>query len=206
MSYFVELPDGRNVEFPDSVPRDKAAEIIRQQLGGPKAAPSAPSSIGDIATAFGLGAVGSTKALTDVAGADNAASRALGDVSESLSRAYTPQRQAEIERRQQLIKEAEKSGSTWEEIKANLGAVAEAPSSQLLKVWAPLPPTQSPAVLVPLPNFSPPPSAQSTRSWAQLKVRVQSRVVSTTLCTTASYKKASQKMWRVSKLSPPKST
>ena len=34
MSYFVSLPDGRSVEFPDDVPKDKAAEIIRQQLGG----------------------------------------------------------------------------------------------------------------------------------------------------------------------------
>jgi hypothetical protein len=33
MSYTVALPDGRTVEFPDSVPKDKAAEIIRQQLG-----------------------------------------------------------------------------------------------------------------------------------------------------------------------------
>jgi hypothetical protein len=32
MAYTVALPDGRTVEFPDSVPREKAAEIIRQQL------------------------------------------------------------------------------------------------------------------------------------------------------------------------------
>jgi hypothetical protein len=85
------------------------------------------TSLRDIATSFGLGATGSIKALTDVAGADNAVSRTLGKISEDLSRAYTPARQAEIERRQQLIKKAEKSGSTWEEIKANLGSVAEAP-------------------------------------------------------------------------------
>jgi hypothetical protein len=33
MSYTVELPDGRSVEFPDDVPKEKAAEIIRTQLG-----------------------------------------------------------------------------------------------------------------------------------------------------------------------------
>ena len=33
MSYTVALPDGRTVEFPDNVPREKAAEIIRTQLG-----------------------------------------------------------------------------------------------------------------------------------------------------------------------------
>lgn len=99
----------------------------------PKPTGAAPSSLKDLATSFGLGATGSFKALTDVAGADNAASRTLGGISEDLSRAYTPARQAEIERRQQLIKEAEKSGSTLEEIKANLGAVTEAPLQSALQ-------------------------------------------------------------------------
>lgn len=33
MAYTVALPDGRIVEFPDSVSREQAAEIIRKQLG-----------------------------------------------------------------------------------------------------------------------------------------------------------------------------
>jgi hypothetical protein len=33
MSYTVALPDGRTVEFPDNVPKEKAAEILREQLG-----------------------------------------------------------------------------------------------------------------------------------------------------------------------------
>jgi len=33
MSYTVALPDGRTVEFPDSVSKEKAAEILREQLG-----------------------------------------------------------------------------------------------------------------------------------------------------------------------------
>ena len=39
MAYTVALPDGRTVEFPDDVPKDKAAAIIRQQfpeLGAPQ--------------------------------------------------------------------------------------------------------------------------------------------------------------------------
>lgn len=39
MAYTVALPDGRTVEFPDDLPKDKAAAIIRQQfpdLGAPK--------------------------------------------------------------------------------------------------------------------------------------------------------------------------
>jgi hypothetical protein len=129
--YSIQAPNGKTyqIEGPAGASQDQViAEVLRQNPNaGQTTTTSAPSSLKDIATSFGLGATGSVKALTDVAGADNAASRALGDVSESLSRAYTPQRQAEMERRQQLIKEAEKSGSTWEEIKANLGAVGEAP-------------------------------------------------------------------------------
>ena len=33
MSYEVELPDGRSVEFPDDMPHAQAEEIIRKQLG-----------------------------------------------------------------------------------------------------------------------------------------------------------------------------
>jgi len=39
MAYTVALPDGRTVEFPDDLPKDKAAEVIRQQfpnLGAPE--------------------------------------------------------------------------------------------------------------------------------------------------------------------------
>lgn len=50
MPYTVALPDGREVEFPDSVSHEKAAEIIRQQFGqaGPK--------IGGMSGAFKRGA------------------------------------------------------------------------------------------------------------------------------------------------------
>ena len=41
-------------------------------------------SLGDIAKSFGIGAVGSTKALTDVAGAENLVSSKLGQGVESL--------------------------------------------------------------------------------------------------------------------------
>lgn len=140
MPQALPLPDGRYVTIREGeTPADTwlRAQQMYPEAFGPKAAPkptgAAPSSLKDLATSFGLGATGSFKALTDVAGADNAASRTLGGISEDLSRAYTPARQAEIERRQQLIKEAEKSGSTLEEIKANLGAVTEAPLQSALQ-------------------------------------------------------------------------
>jgi len=49
MSYTVGLPDGRTVEFPDDVPKDKAAEIIKAQFG------SRQTPIGGIAGALGMG-------------------------------------------------------------------------------------------------------------------------------------------------------
>lgn len=83
-------------------------------------------SLGDIAKSFGLGAVGSTKALTDVAGAENAVSSSLGDVSKSLQSSLTPERQAELQRQQERMKAAEKEG-TFAEIKAGAKNIAEAP-------------------------------------------------------------------------------
>ena len=59
MAYTVALPDGRTVEFPDDLPKDKAAAIIRQQfpnLGAPET-----TAFGHVKEAFkGLvpGAVG----------------------------------------------------------------------------------------------------------------------------------------------------
>ena len=84
-------------------------------------------SLKDIGAAFGQGAVGSAQSLTNVAGAGNAASQYLGDVSESLGKQYTPERQAEMQRQQQRMKKAEESGSTWEEIKAAAQNIYEAP-------------------------------------------------------------------------------
>lgn len=60
MSYTVALPDGRSVEFPDEVSKDQAAEIIRQQLGGPQktgllaaAGKGLEGMLGSAQTAFG---------------------------------------------------------------------------------------------------------------------------------------------------------
>lgn len=84
-------------------------------------------SLKDIGTAFSQGAVGSAEALTNVAGAGNAASQYLGDVTESLGKQYTPERQAEMQRQQQRMKKAEESGSTLEEIKAAAQNIYESP-------------------------------------------------------------------------------
>lgn len=53
MSYTVALPDGRTVEFPDSVPKEKATEIIRQQLSTPEEGfvPAIKSGISELKSA-----------------------------------------------------------------------------------------------------------------------------------------------------------
>lgn len=84
-------------------------------------------SLGDIAKSFGIGAAGSTKALTDVAGAENLLSSKLGKGVEGLQQSLTPERQAEMERQAARMKAAEESGSLLQEIKAGALNVAEAP-------------------------------------------------------------------------------
>ena len=84
-------------------------------------------SFGDIAKAFGVGAAGSTKALTDVAGAENVVSSKLGSAVESLQQSMTPERQAEMQRQAERMKAAEESGSTLQEVKAGALNVLEAP-------------------------------------------------------------------------------
>ena len=88
-------------------------------------------SVGDTLRALGSGVVGAGKSLTDVFGADNFASEALGGVQKSIQAGYSPERAAEMERRQALEKQASESGSMIQEIGAFLGGVAEAPLQSL---------------------------------------------------------------------------
>ena len=108
----------------------KAYLVNNQWLTDDMAAPpvkDAGFSLGDIAKSFGIGAVGSTKALTDVAGAENVVSSKLGQGVESLQKSLTPERQAEMQRQAARMKAAEESGSVLQEIKAGALNVAEAP-------------------------------------------------------------------------------
>lgn len=135
--YSIQGPDGRiyDIEGPAGASDQQLIAVLKQQIGSQQAAPAgaAPSSLQDLAVSLGLGATGATKALTDVFGADNAASQTLESASKSLSGMYTPARQQELARRQELIKQAEKSGSTLEELKAYAGAIGEAPLQSALQ-------------------------------------------------------------------------
>lgn len=89
-------------------------------------AKSAPTSLGDIARSFGSGVVGAGKSLVDVLGAGSDASNYLGRLNEDIQKGITPERQAEMARRAELSKRAEKEG-LWSEIKSGIAGIAEAP-------------------------------------------------------------------------------
>jgi hypothetical protein len=86
-------------------------------------------SLKDLALSFGQGVGGGTQAITDIAGAGNVVSKGLTGLQEAAGEAMSPERQAEILRRQEIKKKAE--GNTLEEIKATLGGFAEAPLQTL---------------------------------------------------------------------------
>jgi len=105
---------------------DTVAKAYEQaKLEDTKPAPSAGFSLKDLALSFGQGVGGGTQAITDIAGAGNVVSKGLTGLQEAAGEAMSPERQAEIRRRQEIKKKAE--GNTWEEVKATLGGLAEAP-------------------------------------------------------------------------------
>jgi hypothetical protein len=145
----VQMPDGTiisgvpdNITQADLLARYKAfaakadtSGAAPDELGRFDAAKqNAPASAGfsarDTALALGQGVVGAGKSLADVFGADNAASRSLGEVQKDISGLYTPERKAEMARREQLQKQASK-GTIGEEIGTFLAGVAEAPVQSL---------------------------------------------------------------------------
>ena len=123
-----QMPDGRigRFEVPAGLTPQQAEQLISEQVYGPKEEPkSAGFSAKDLALSAGQGLAGGLQSLSDLAGAGNVVSKKLGALQQSAAEAMTPERQAEIARREELKKKAE--GNTWEEIKATLGGLAEAP-------------------------------------------------------------------------------
>jgi len=130
--YEVQGPDGRiyEVEGPAGASEADIIQAVRRQyLMAPAAAqPKGEGSyLGDLGRSFASGAVGATGALTSVFGADNAASRYLAETGESLQKGLSTSRQAELQAQAARMKKAEESGSTWEEVKAGLLNILEAP-------------------------------------------------------------------------------
>jgi hypothetical protein len=142
MAYSIRLPDGTTVaNIPDDVSfEDARAQILKMQPGlAPAATKAAGFSLADTALGLGQGVIGAGKSLTDVFGADNAVSEALGRGQAALGEMKTPERQAEQAARQAKIKAAEGTGFL-NEIGAELGAVKDAPiqaTAQALGSFAP---------------------------------------------------------------------
>ena len=112
------------VNSPTPLTDEQAWQAVQNQVSAPEPK-SAGFSLKDLALSFGQGVGGGTQALTDIAGAGNVVSKGLTGLQEAAGEAMTPERQAEIRRRQEIKKKAE--GNTWEEVKATLGGLAEAP-------------------------------------------------------------------------------
>jgi len=116
------------VNSPTELTNEQAWQAVQNQVNAPEPK-AAGFSLKDLALSFGQGVGGGTQAITDIAGANNAVSKTLSNLQQSAGEAMSPERQAEIMRRQELKKKAE--GNTWEEIKATLGGAAEAPLQTL---------------------------------------------------------------------------
>lgn len=84
-------------------------------------------AVGDTAVAGAAGAITGVQLLANAAGADNAVAQKLGDAADYVRGFESEERREERAGRAAKIKAAEESGSTWEEIKANVGAFGEAP-------------------------------------------------------------------------------
>ena len=75
--------------------------------------PGAIRKAGDLAVGLVGGAIGATKALTDVAGAGNAASNFLDSANKDIDSLLSPQAQADQQEIAAHMSDAKPKGSTW---------------------------------------------------------------------------------------------
>ncbi|WP_051237547.1 PLxRFG domain-containing protein [Ottowia thiooxydans] len=117
-----------DVNWNDFTPVDSPAPVDWSQFEVIKPT-SAGRKLADLGVSFAGGALGATKAIVDSTGAGSQASQTLGNAQDTVQGWLSPGRQAERAARDQIIKDAEKSGSSLQEIGAHLGGIAEAPIS-----------------------------------------------------------------------------
>lgn len=146
--YFNALKSGGYAEDPGYVNKGiSAARMARSAIGSVASAPTGstvnpddyarrgaapqdPGVAGDIkdsALALGAGVVRGVGMLAGAFGADNDLAQGASDLADGLMDKQSEARKAQRANRAEIIRQAEESGSTWEEIKANIGAFAEAP-------------------------------------------------------------------------------
>ena len=98
-------------------------------------------SLGDTAASTTADLLGGVQMAANAFGADNAVAQGLGDAADYVRGFESGGRRAERAARDAKIKAAEESGSAWEEVKANVGAFAEAPIDTTLGALATFAPT-----------------------------------------------------------------
>lgn len=89
---------------------------------------SAARKLGDLGLGFASGAVGATKALTDAAGAGNAASKMLGSLNEGIGGYLSDEAKADQKAISDGLNDAKAKGLNWEGVKAGAKAFAAAPA------------------------------------------------------------------------------
>ena len=127
-----QMPDGRIARFevPEGVSPEQAQVMIEQEVAKmekPQPAPTAPTTLRDVGIAGASGALGAAKSLTDIFGADNRVSQALGSGASGLQEMYTPERKKEMEYYQNLQEQAAQKGDTLGEVGAALQGIKAAP-------------------------------------------------------------------------------
>jgi hypothetical protein len=159
--YFNELKRLGYAEDPNYVASGvKAAKMVSNVLG--TSAGQAPSfsnarplttdrsmgeALADNLLGAASGVVTGAKLLTDTFGADNRVSQALGDTTKALTDSQSQYRKDQRQERAFEIKNAEASGSTWNEIVANIGGFLEAPVETTLNALGTSAPTLLMAVI-----------------------------------------------------------
>lgn len=103
-------------------------------------------SIADSAVSLASGALTGGQLIANAAGADNSVAQGFGDAAKFVGGFKSGGRRAEQDARGQKIQDAEASGSTWEEVKANVGAFAEAPIDTTLEAVGTSAPTIAAAI------------------------------------------------------------
>jgi hypothetical protein len=139
-TYQITAPDGNKYRLtgPDNASQQDLINALLTQnpMAGQstaelESAKSAPMSLGDTFKSLSSGVVGGGKSLVDFFGAGTDVSKGLGEAQSYLQQSLTPERKAEIARREELQNRAAQSGSLFQEAKAFLGGVVEAPIQSL---------------------------------------------------------------------------
>ena len=120
LTYQIEGPEGASQE-------DVAMAVLAQNPEAGKPFKEAGFSLADTGVSALQSAVGTAKSTLQGFGAEAPGVETLGSLQKGIGQLYSPERQAEMARRDALEKAAAKSGSTLEEIKTAGAGVTEAP-------------------------------------------------------------------------------